>query len=383
MKISSKQIKRMVVKIGTNLLAGKLGFEGHVLEHLVKEVCDLKHARGMDIVIVSSGAVGCGMNALNMEKRPVLLPEKQAVAAIGQARLMHYYETLFRAYGGDLTTAQVLLTQADLDTRQNYLNIRNTLNTLFALGTVVPIINENDSTATEELRFGDNDTLAAKIAAKINADLLILLTDVAGLYDRNPQEDAGAVLIRDIKHITPDIEAVAGGAGSIASTGGMRTKIEAAKIATAAGVDCIITSGTQEQVLHRILSGEAARTRFFPAKEILSQRKRWIAFGRSVSGAVSIDQGARNALVQHGKSLLPAGVTSVEGKFNSGAAIRIIDDSGEVIARGLVNYDSEALRAIQGRKSSAIASILGRKDFDEVVHRNNMVVLTPKTPNPS
>ncbi len=373
----------MVVKIGTNLLAGKLGFEGHVLEHLVNEVCDLKHTRGMDIVIVSSGAVGCGMNALKMEKRPVLLPEKQAVAAIGQARLMHYYETLFRAYGGDLTTAQVLLTQADLDARQNYLNIRNTLNTLFALGTVVPIINENDSTATEELRFGDNDTLAAKIAAKINADLLILLTDVAGLYNRNPQEDAGAVLLRDIKHITPDIEAVAGGAGSVASTGGMRTKIEAAKIATAAGVDCIITSGTQEQVLHRVLSGEAARTRFFPAKEILSQRKRWIAFGRSASGAVSIDQGARNALVQHGKSLLPAGVTGVEGKFNAGAAIRIVDHSGEVIARGLVNYDSEALRAIQGRKSSAIASILGRKDFDEVVHRNNMVVLAPKTPSPS
>ncbi|OQB28245.1 MAG: Glutamate 5-kinase [Candidatus Hydrogenedentes bacterium ADurb.Bin179] len=206
---------------------------------------------------------------------------------------------------------------------------------------------------------------------------------MAGLYNRNPQEDAGAVLLRDIKHITPDIEAVAGGAGSVASTGGMRTKIEAAKIATAAGVDCIITSGTQEQVLHRVLSGEAARTRFFPAKEILSQRKRWIAFGRSASGAVSIDQGARNALVQHGKSLLPAGVTGVEGKFNAGAAIRIVDHSGEVIARGLVNYDSEALRAIQGRKSSAIASILGRKDFDEVVHRNNMVVLAPKTPSPS
>jgi len=372
----------MVVKIGTNLLTGKLGFEGHALENVVKEVCSLKHAMGMDIVIVSSGAVGCGMNALKMEKRPVLLPEKQAVAAIGQARLMHYYETLFRSYGEDLTTAQVLLTQADLDSRQNYLNIRNTLNTLFALGNVVPIINENDSTATEELKFGDNDTLAAKIAAKINADLLIILTDVAGLYNRNPQKDSEAVLIRDIEYITPDIEAVAGGAGSIASTGGMRTKIEAAKIATAAGVDCVITSGTQEQILHRVLSGDAPRTRFFPAKEVLSHRKRWIAFGRSASGTVSIDEGARTALVQHGKSLLPAGVTGVDGKFNAGAAIRILDASGQIIARGLVNYDSDSLRAIQGRKSDAIVSILGRKDFDEVVHRNNMVVLTPKTSNP-
>lgn len=368
----------MVVKIGTNLLAGKLGFEGHVLEQLVQEICDLKHVQGMDIVIVSSGAVGCGMNTLGLNKRPVLLPEKQAVAAVGQARLMHYYETLFRTYGGNLTTAQVLLTQADLDSRQNYLNIRNTLNTLFALGNVVPVINENDSTATEELKFGDNDTLAAKIAAKINANLLVILTDVAGLYDRNPQEDAAAVLIQDVEYITPDIEAVAGGAGSVAATGGMRTKIEAAKIATAAGVDCVITSGTQELILHRILAGEAPRTRFFPAKEVLSHRKRWIAFGRSASGTLYVDKGARTALVDHGKSLLPAGVTGVEGRFNAGAAVRITDASGTIIARGLVNYDSDALQEIQGRKSNAIAAILGRKDFDEVVHRNNMVVLVKK-----
>ncbi len=386
MKVSPEEIKRLVIKIGTNLLAGKLGFEGHVLENLVKEVCELKSNYGTDIIIVSSGAVGCGMNALGMGKRPASLPEKQAIAAIGQSRLMHYYETLFRTYGEGLTTAQILLTQADLDSRQNYLNIRNTLNTLFSLGSVVPIINENDSTATEELKFGDNDTLAAKIAAKINANLLILLTDVDGLYDRNPQCGKEARLICDVRQVTPDIEAAAGGAGSVAATGGMRTKIEAAKIATAAGVDCIITSGTRERILHKVLSGEAERTRFFPAQAILSHRKRWIAFGRAIAGTVIVDKGACKALVNQGKSLLPAGVTGVEGKFNAGAAVRIVDDSGKIIARGLVNYNSNELRAIQGKRSTDIAAILGRKDFDEVIHRNNMVVqplVTPDTPFPN
>jgi len=374
MKSSPEAIKRMVIKIGTNLLTGKRAFEGHVMEEVVKEVCELKRTHAIDIVIVSSGAVGCGMQTLGLDKRPVSLPEKQAVAAVGQARLMHYYETLFQTYGKGLTTAQVLLTQADLDSRQNYLNVRNTLNTLFAIGTVIPIINENDSTATEELKFGDNDTLAAKIAAKINAGLLVILTDVEGLYDKNPLE-AEAHLISDVEQITPDIEAVAGGAGSIAATGGMRTKIQAAKIATAAGVDCVITSGHQKQAIHRVLTGEAPRTRFFPAKVALSHRKRWIAFGRSTSGTIYVDGGARNAVINRGKSLLPAGITGIEGKFSAGAAVRVVDESGALIARGLVNYDSDSLRAIQGKKSAAIAGILGRKDFDEAIHRNNMVVL--------
>lgn len=212
MKTNPRDINRMVIKIGTNLLTGKHAFEGQILEEVVKEVCSLKHSTGMDIVIVSSGAVGCGMQALGLKQRPAVLPEKQAVAAVGQARLMHYYETLFRTYGEGITTAQVLLTQSDLDSRRNYLNIRNTLNTLFAMRTVVPIINENDSTATEELRFGDNDTLAAKIAAKINASLLIILTDVEGLYDKNPLADKSARLIRNVERITPDIEAAAGAA---------------------------------------------------------------------------------------------------------------------------------------------------------------------------
>lgn len=375
MSTPSNYPKRIVIKIGTNLLTGRRAFDGHILEGLVQEIVSLKQQDGLEVLIVTSGAVGCGMDALGLKKRPVALPEKQAVAAVGQARLMHYYETLFRVYGKGMTTAQILLTQADLDSRQNYLNIRNTLSTLFTMKQVVPIINENDSTATEELRFGDNDTLAAKIAAKANADLLLILTDVDGLYDKNPREDETAALIREVTHITEEIEALAGGAGSIASTGGMRTKLQAAKIAVAAGVDCIITSGYRKQVLHQVLAGEAPHTRFRPAKVALSHRKRWIAFGRSVCGTLQVDAGATTALVEKGKSLLPVGVTHVEGRFGAGAAVRIVDPEGAMIACGLANYDSDTIARLQGKKTDEITAILGHNDYDEIVHRNNLVLM--------
>ena len=375
MKTPGTRLKRLVVKIGTNLLSGKRAFEGRVMETVVRELCDIKTAHGIDVLVVSSGAVGFGMKALGLEHRPTLLPEKQAVAAVGQSRLMHYYETLVGTHSPGLTTAQVLLTQADLDERRNYLNARNTLVTLFEMKNVIPVINENDSTATEELRFGDNDTLAAKIAAKINADLLIILTDVDGLYDRNPDRDKSARLITEVAEITHDMEAVAGGAGSIASTGGMRTKLSAARIATAAGVRCVIANGFREGIIHGVLDGDAPCTQFLPAHAALSHRKRWIAFGRSVRGMIRVDDGARAALLDRGKSLLPAGVTAVEGQFESGAAVRIVDSAGEVIARGLVNYGSDDMRRIMRHKSAEIAALLGHKDFDEVVHRDNLVVL--------
>ena len=375
MKMPPTRLKRLVVKIGTNLLSGKRAFEGHVMEAVVRELCDLKTAHGIDVLVVSSGAVGCGMSALGLERRPSLLPEKQAVAAVGQSRLMHYYETLVNAHGPGLTTAQVLLTQADLDERRNYLNVRNTLVTLFQMKKVIPVINENDSTATEELRFGDNDTLAAKIAAKINGDLLIILTDVDGLYDRNPDRDKHARLIPEVAEITHEVEAMAGGAGSIASTGGMRTKLAAARIATAAGVRCVIANGFREGIIHGVLCGAAPCTQFLPAQSALSHRKRWIAFGRSARGTLRIDDGARAALLERGKSLLPAGVTAVEGNFESGDAVRIVDGANELIARGLVNYGSEDIRHIMHHRSAEIAAILGHKDFDEVVHRDNLVVL--------
>ncbi len=375
MSMPSKASKRIVVKIGTNLLTGRRAFDGHILEGLVQEIVSLKQDQGMDVLIVTSGAVGCGMDALGLVKRPTALPEKQAVAAVGQARLMHYYETLFRVYGKGMTTAQILLTQADLDSRQNYLNIRNTLSTLFTMKSVVPVVNENDSTATEELRFGDNDTLAAKIAAKANVDLLIILTDVDGLFDKDPREDPTASLIREVTQITDEIEALAGGAGSIASTGGMRTKLQAAKIAVAAGVDCIITSGYRKRVLHQILAGEAPHTNFRPAKVALSHRKRWIAFGRSICGTLHVDAGATAALVEKGKSLLPVGVQKVEGRFGAGAAVRIVDDAGAMIACGLANYDSETIDLLKGKKTEEITSILGHNDYDEIVHRDNLVLM--------
>ncbi len=375
MKLESGPVKTLVIKIGTNLLSGKAAFDGRVMEACVKEICRLKHVREMNILVVSSGAIGCGMRELGLAERPKALPLKQAVAAVGQATLMHNYEILFKTFGKGLSTAQILLTLSDLDDRQTYLNIRNTLNALFDMKTVVPIINENDTTAVEELRFSDNDTLAARIAAKINADLLIILTDVDGLYDKNPVRYASAKLVEHVKTITPAMLEMAGGAGSMASTGGMRTKLEAAKMACAAGVPVVIANGQRPGILHGVLEGALPHTAFAPAKTALPHRKRWIAFGRAVRGALLVDAGARQALQNKGKSLLPAGIVKVEGEFNLGDAVRICALDGTEFARGLVNYPSGDLRRIQGRKSKEIMAILGHKDFDEVVHRDNMVLV--------
>lgn len=373
MNFEPDHLKTLVIKIGTSLLSGKRAFEGQVMEAVVKELCALKAAHDLNILIVTSGAVGCGMNTLGMTRRPADLPTKQAVAAVGQATLMHYYETLFQTYGEGLHSAQVLLSLADLANRQSYLNVRNTINTLFGMKRIVPILNENDSTAVEQLRFGDNDTLAAKISAKISAGLLIILSDIDGLYDRDPQAP-GAAHIPIVREITPEIEAYAGGAGTHTGTGGMITKITAAKIAQAAGVPVFITDGHQERVIHRSLAGEARGTLFLTAGAALSHRKRWIAFGRTVMGSLTVDAGACRAIVEQGKSLLPAGVLRVEGDFEAGDAIQIVGPDGRLVARALANYGSADLVLIRGRRTAEIAAILGRKDFDEVAHRDNMVL---------
>jgi glutamate 5-kinase len=368
-------IKTLVVKIGTTLLTGKQGFDGRLLEGIVKDLAALKHARGMNIVIVSSGAIGCGMNVLGLKERPRLLPLKQATAAVGQVLLMHYYETLFRTYGQGLNAAQVLLSAGDLDDRRTYLNVRNTIRTLFDLGCVVPIVNENDSTATAELRFGDNDTLAAKIAAKIDADLLIILSDVDGLYDADPARNAPAKLIEHVDAVTEEIEALAGDTDAPTSTGGMKTKLEAAKIACASGLTMVIANGHRPHVIPNVLEGKCPATVFGKAGEVLSHRKRWIAFGRQSRGTIEVDDGAKKALVSGGKSLLATGITAVHGDFDVGAAVRIVDTQHRPIACGLVNYSSEDIERIKGCKSSAIRTVLGRKDFDEVIHRDNIVML--------
>jgi len=378
LSIIPSEIRTVVVKIGTTLLSGDKPFDGKYLEEVVKDLARLKKERALDILVVSSGAIGCGMNSLGQSRRPRVLPLKQATAAVGQAVLMHYYETLFRSYGDGLKTAQVLLTAADLDNRQTYLNVRNTLQALFELGCVIPIVNENDSTATEELTgvgaFGDNDTLAAKIAAKIDADLLIILTDVDGLYDRDPRQ-SGARLLEFVPEITEEIEHMAGGTIVETSVGGMRTKLTAARIANAAGLPVALANGRRPNIISGVIEGTAPRTIFGPAKAVLSHRKRWIAFGRRVLGTLHIDDGARKALQANGKSLLPAGITAVEGEFEVGAAVRVLDSCGHEVARGLVNYSSSQLALIKGVKTARIESILGRKDFDEAIHRNNLVIL--------
>ncbi len=375
--IVKENIKTLVIKIGTSLLSGQRAFEGQVMEAMVKELCRLKSEHDINILIVTSGAVGCGMNTLEMSTRPTSLPAKQAVAAVGQATLMHYYETLFLLYGEkqNLHTAQVLLNAADLDNRQSYLNVRNTLNTLFNMRCIIPIINENDSTATEQLRFGDNDTLAAKIAAKNNADLLIILSDVDGLYDKNPQEFPDAKLITEVHDITSELLTNAGGAGTICSTGGMRTKLEAVKIAFAAGVPVVIANGHRKNIINDVLNNKAPKTIFTSSRQVLSHRKRWIAFGRTIHGTLIVDDGAKNALCNLGTSLLSAGVTDVRGNFEAGDAVEISDSKGIPVARALVNYNSLDLRRIKGRRSQEIESILGHKDYDVVVHRNNLVLL--------
>lgn len=368
-------IRTLVVKIGTTLLSGKRPFDGQLLEHIVRDIAELKRERQLNVLIVSSGAIGCGMNALGITERPNRLPFKQATAAVGQAILMHYYDVLFRTYAEGLTPAQVLLSASDLDNRHSYLNVRNTIKALFDLQSVVPIVNENDSTATDELKFGDNDTLAAKIAAKVDADLLVILSDVDGLYDRNPSKDKSAKLIEHVAKITPEIEALAGDTVVETSVGGMRTKLSAAKITCAAGVPMLIANGRTPRILSEALAGRARATLFGPAKQALPHRKRWIAFGRKAQGSIRVDDGARNALLNRGKSLLPAGVTHVEGNFRVGASVRVLDLKKNEIARGLVNFASDELVRIMGRKSKEIEGILGHRDFDEVIHRDNLVIL--------
>lgn len=368
-------IHTLVVKVGTTLLTGPQGFDGRVLEGLVKDLARLKTERKLNLLIVSSGAVGCGMDRLGMKERPASLPMKQATAAVGQSRLMHIYEALFQTYGDGLHAAQVLLTARDLDERQGYLNVRNTLNTLFSFGNVVPIVNENDSTASEELRFGDNDTLAARVAAKISADLLIILSNIDGLYDKNPSTNADAKLIAHVDNVTAEHDGLAEDTGAATSVGGMKTKLTAARIACAAGLPTVIANGNREKIVSEVLAGTAPMTVFGKAATSMAHRKRWIAFGKALRGSIVIDDGAKNALTTQGRSLLAAGIVGVEGDFEAGEAVNIRDRAGHDLARGLSNYSCGDVAAIKGLKTAQIAEKLGRKDFDEVIHRDNLVLL--------
>lgn len=364
--------KRLVVKVGTSTVThetGKLNLGG--LERLVRQVADAANA-GYEVALVSSGAVGAGLGRLGWQRRPETIPEKQAVAAVGQSLLMQIYEKLFQEYG--ITIAQVLLTREDMADRRRYLNARTTLLTLLGYG-VVPVINENDTVAVEELRFGDNDTLSALVASLISADLLVILSDIDGLYTADPRHDPSATLISQVDELTPEVEALAGGAGSARGTGGMATKLAAARIATSSGVNMVIANAGRPAVLADILSGAHVGTRF-PARERLGSRKQWIAFNVPPAGRVVVDEGARRALSQRGKSLLPSGVVRVFGEFEAGDAVAILGPDEVEFARGLTNYGSADLCRLKGLHTDQIADVLGGRLYEEVVHRDNLVLLT-------
>lgn len=326
---------------------------------------------GKQIILVTSGAIGVGSRRIGLTERPRTIPKKQAAAAVGQGLLMQAYEQAFFERG--VVIGQVLLTADDIADRRRHLNARNTMLTLLEFGTI-PIVNENDTVAVDELRFGDNDTLSALVATLIGADALVILSDVDGLYSGDPRVQPDAKLIAVVPELTPELEAAAGGTGSAFSTGGMLTKLQAARIVTAAGIPMVLANGAAPDVLQSLLAGRHRGTLFLPQERLLPARKRWLAFHGRSRGSVCIDAGAALALVRRGGSLLPAGVVDVEGRFEQGDLVRVCDYAGRELGRGLVNYDAAALRRIQGSSTRDVANILGYKDYDEVIHRDNLAL---------
>lgn len=341
------------------------------LERLVRQICDIAN-EGREVLVVTSGAIGAGMSRLGLTERPKRIPEKQAAAAVGQGLLMQMYEKLFAEYGQ--TVAQVLLTREDIDDRRRHLNARHALLALLRYG-VIPIINENDTVAVDEIKFGDNDTLGALVTGLVDADLLILLSDVDGVYDADPRTNPDAKLLPVITDVTGELEQVAGGPGSTLGSGGMATKLQAAKIAMQSGAAMVIAHGDRPNVLRELLSGNRIGTLFIPQSRPLEMRKRWIAFFPTPQGELVIDDGACAAILQGGRSLLPIGVVGVRGAFDEGALVSVRDVRGEEVARGLVNYSSRQLEHMKGRSTQAIETELGHKlHYDEVIHRDNLVV---------
>ncbi|MFO7189210.1 MAG: glutamate 5-kinase [Pseudomonadota bacterium] len=363
--------RRLVVKVGSALVTrdGR-GVDTEAIALWAAQIAALR-TEGRDVLLVSSGAIAEGMKRLGWQKRPHSIHELQAAAAVGQMGLAQAYESSFRVHG--LQTAQVLLTHADLADRQRYLNARSTLRTLLKFG-VVPVINENDTVVTDEIKFGDNDTLAALVTNLVEADALIILTDQAGLYTADPRKDPSAELVREAQAGDPRLETMASGAGSAISRGGMFTKVRAAARAARSGAHTVIASGREPEVLTRLARGEAIGTLLYAQQEPLAARKQWLADHVQLGGRLLLDAGAAKALRQGGKSLLPIGVRGVEGDFERGAVVACIDPEGREIARGLVNYSAYESRRILGRPSQEIESILGYVDEAELIHRDNLVL---------
>jgi glutamate 5-kinase len=369
------QYKRIVIKLGTNLITGGSGrLDLSVMSGLAAQVAEL-HRNGHEIILVSSGAVAAGRELLGIKSKRKDIPFKQVMASVGQNRLMNIYYGLFLEHG--INVAQALLTRSDLTDRAHYLNARNTLLALIGLK-VVCVVNENDVVCTDELgelKFGDNDNLSAMVANLVDADLLILLSDVKGLYTADPMNDPKAKLIPMVEKIDGKIEEMAGGAGSARGTGGMVTKIEAARLATSSGVPVIITSGSQVNVITDAASGKSVGTFFTARDSKIESRQRWLISGLSSTGRLIIDKGAVTALRRQNKSLLPAGILEVEGSFNRGDVVDICDKDGQHLGSGIANYNSADLQRIRGERSGAIADILGYEYGDEAVHRDNLALV--------
>lgn len=364
-------VKRLVVKVGSGVLTQDLGLNLDIIASLARQI-SAQMDQKRDVILVSSGAVASGVKKMGLPGRPDKMPEKQAVAAIGQAGLILEYEKVFARHGKKV--AQILLTDDDLSNRKRFLNARNTLNTLLAWG-VLPIINENDTVAVEEIKFGDNDSLSARVCLLLSADLLINLTDIDGLYDKDPRKNPDARRISALSRIGKQVEEMACGIPGAVGTGGMLTKIKAARKVTAAGIPMIIASGKDDTILADLFAGKDRGTFFAPKNHKLTSRKSWIAFNAKPAGSLVVDNGARDALLKGGCSLLPSGITLVRGDFTVGAPVELRSLNNHVIGVGLVNYSSLDIDRIKGLKTLQIEERLGHKEYDEVVHRDNFALI--------
>ena len=372
-----KKAKRIVVKIGSSVLVEQgIGLDLVAFSKLAKEISQL-HTDSRQIVLVTSGAIAAGMERLRYDKRPDSIPDIQAAAAVGQPHLMKIYQDCFFNYRKQV--AQILLTHEDLSDRHRYLNARNTLLTLLNMR-FIPIINENDTVAVDEIKFGDNDNLSALVTSLVSADLLIILSDIAGLYDRDPKSGGQARLIDLVENVEHDTWSRPAETRNPWSVGGMASKIEAARKAFRFGVPTFVANGKVEGILHRILEGEKIGTLFLPLADRLSSRKQWIAYGLKPAGQIIVDEGARKAIVSDGKSLLPTGVVEIHGEFDRGDAVSCLDTRGLEFSRGLVNYNYRELRNIKGRQSREIERIIGYKYADEIIHRDDLVIIESQLP---
>ncbi|PLX93134.1 MAG: glutamate 5-kinase [Desulfuromonas sp.] len=363
-------VKRVVVKIGSGVISTDAGLDLPMLTAIADDLCALRQ-RGLEVIVVSSGAVAAGKGQLGIVGRPQTIPQKQAAAAIGQTRIIRAYKETFLKH--ERMVAQVLLTRDDLSNRRRYLNARNTLTTLLEYG-VTPVVNENDTVVVEEIRFGDNDNLSALVTSLIEGDLLIILSDVDGFYDSDPSTNPGARLIPLVERITPKIEALAGDARGTLGTGGMLTKVQAAKRVGLAGVSTLIVNGRTPGILQQVFAGKEVGSYFLPAQSKLAAKKRWIAFTKKPRGRLLVDDGAYRAVVKQGKSLLPSGICEIEGNFERGDAVRLSDRHGKEFAMGVTSYSLAELEQIAGKQCAEIEKILGYKYRDEIIYRDDLVL---------